>query len=425
MKCKYCNTEIPEGSRFCPGCGVKLETQQASTELPAFSSEVVEKALTILPPEEDEPSKESAAEEVIEIEEKPVTNSDVKSNGSDIQLDMTPQPSVSKKTESENPALKEVTYEEVLREHNQLPPEPVVLTPEQKPEPETSSENTERIPDFAGPTEEKAADDGEESSQISERRAAPDRKKVFSFIKNPFENKDQEPEPDSPSAAEEEEEDWDYQEDTGSGIVGKILGGAATIVAILLCVAIAYLCGWIRLPSASGTVADANQPAQIEPQPEEPALPEPTEPDSGQETFQDAFNNNNQTIPPEQKEDQTQNDQAEQNTSTGTIYIPQQSMNLRSEPNVNSVRLGAAAAGQPITIVETVDGDQGTVWGKTADGSYVCISENGYSYLIPDPTQPVQTPETPAQPVVPETDQNTEEPEQSTGFWDYLQSLFG
>ena len=38
MRCSYCNTEIPDGSRFCPVCGAKLSESAPVSAPPASSA---------------------------------------------------------------------------------------------------------------------------------------------------------------------------------------------------------------------------------------------------------------------------------------------------------------------------------------------------------------------------------------------------
>lgn len=430
MNCKYCQTPIPEGSRFCPGCGVRLQDAAAEhSAAPKTADPIILR-----------PAPKSAKPDL------PQTPSARDERSS----------SVEEHTAAESkPSYQEVTYEEVLKKHA-----PQSMADSQEP----AAAHTEPEPDFASQPVS-ASSTSSASASSGSRKAAPgrstsaDRKPGFVFKKSSEAEKEEEKqrkaeerqarkearkarkeernaryeEEEEPSSLnyeaepgylpeEDDDDDWDYENDNQGGIAGKILAGAASIVAVLLCFAIAYLCGWIRLPFAGS--ADSPSEPVADTQPIEEPAPTPEEPASGQDTFQEAFDNNNDTQPAPE-EPQTPEEPV-QTPSAGTVYISNQNMNVRSEPNVNSARLGSVAAGSSVTIVETVDGEEGTVWGKTSDGGYVCLSENGYEYMTLDPNQPVSQPSVPEQNLTEnqEPQQTPEEQQTPESFWDFLKNLF-
>ncbi|MBQ7961692.1 MAG: SH3 domain-containing protein [Clostridia bacterium] len=69
MKCHICGNEIPEGKKYCPGCGrvVRLNTQQSpavSSDTMKFDKSVTEKLRTELPPSQD---KKTTTDKTINI----------------------------------------------------------------------------------------------------------------------------------------------------------------------------------------------------------------------------------------------------------------------------------------------------------------------------------------------------------------------
>lgn len=174
-----------------------------------------------------------------------------------------------------------------------------------------------------------------------------------------------------------DEEDW--QDDGRGSVFSRVLAISATVVALLLCFSIAFLSGWIRLPFLNHSEPDqtviADNNTNTSSEPEEPAVPEP---ESGRDSFSRAFLRNNSTNPDTYHPD---NAQPEPEAAEGTEYTANQTMNLRAEPSSSSARTGSIQAGSTVRIVETVNGDDSTIWGKTSDGSYVCLSEGSTEYL--------------------------------------------
>lgn len=63
-------------------------------------------------------------------------------------------------------------------------------------------------------------------------------------------------------------------------------------------------------------------------------------------------------------------------------YILQYDMNTRVSPDYNAEVVGKLVKGVPIQVVDMVEGENGSVWGKLIHGNWICLRDDDYEYAI-------------------------------------------
>lgn len=330
--CTHCGFPLPEGSRFCPGCGLSLEELEATETI--------------------QPAREPGeAEPAVSLEE------------TDTETLLVP--------ETENTEIPDST-----RQNTDEDPE--LITPSRSGQPQETAASLEEtdsegLPDF---------DSAPVSEEIIQTPVSP--------ITDPLEDQpyhEEKPEKgirgwlhryqEIPEDLDYDEDEEDYEDDSG-GFKGGFLIGAGLCTALLLCLSLAFLNGWIRLPShveeesSSQVAAGSSQETVLEPT-------EPEEPESAAKTFKEAFKKNNTTAAAEEGDDE----KTPAGIKSGESYTPLMGMNLRASPSPDSRKTGAIPAGVPVTVLETVKGTTSGTWGKIGENKYVCLSDGGTDYLVP------------------------------------------
>lgn len=330
--CTHCGFPLPEGSRFCPGCGLSLEELETTETI--------------------QPAGEAGA----------------------------PAPEVSvRQTDTETVLVPDTENAEVPGTDgpDTGPLQDETLSPEAGPsqKPASAEEKTETasLPDFEStpPSEEKIQMPVSPITDPLEDQPFHDeqpKKGILGWLRKYRE---------IPEDLDYDEEEEEYADDSG-GFKGGFLIGAGLCTALLLCLSLAFLNGWIRLPShveeesSSQVAAGSGQETDLE-----QTVPE--EPESAAKTFKDAFKKNNTTAAADEEEDK----KTPSGMTSGESYTPLMGMNLRASPSPDARKTGAVPAGVPVTVLETVRGTTSGTWGKIGENKYVCLSDGGTDYLVP------------------------------------------
>lgn len=61
-------------------------------------------------------------------------------------------------------------------------------------------------------------------------------------------------------------------------------------------------------------------------------------------------------------------------------YILQYTMNTRVSPDYNAAIVGKLVKGVPVHVIDMVEGENGSVWGKLIHGNWICLQDNDYVY---------------------------------------------
>lgn len=330
--CTHCGFPLPEGSRFCPGCGLSLEELEATETIqPARETGEAEPVVSL---------KETDTETLLVPETDPAetetkTGTDTPTEPSEVLPSATGQP------QEASPVRDETETDTLPDFESTAPAEEVIQTP--------VSPITDPLEDQ--PYHEEQPEKG-----------------IRGWLHRYHE---------IPEDLDYDEDEEDYADDSG-GFKGGFLIGAGLCTALLLCLSLAFLNGWIRLPShveeesSSQVAAGSSQETVLEPT-------EPEEPESAAKTFKEAFKKNNTTAAAEDEE----NEKTPAGIKSGESYTPLMGMNLRASPSPDARKTGALPAGVPVTVLETVKGTTSGTWGKIGENKYVCLSDGGTDYLVP------------------------------------------
>lgn len=324
--CKDCHTPIPDGSRFCPGCGKRLATPTGPNPTDRMAAP-------------ERPAKEQSSDfRCPQTEETPINLPPAA-----LPSPVLPDPDASLDLDAASSENKSAAAD-FQAEETEVAQKPRHFFHRRKDRANMEATHPDETDQFL------------DSDAIRQENEA---------VQSEYDEND----------GYEDEEDW--QDEGRSSVFSRVLAISATVVALLLCFSIAFLSGWVRLPFLThsdqdqSVIADNNTSNESE----EPAIPEP---ESGRDSFSRAFLRNNSTNPDTYHPD---NAQPQPEEAEGTEYTANRTMNLRADPSSSSARTGSVQAGSTVRIVETVNGDDSTVWGKTSDGSYVCLREGNTEYL--------------------------------------------
>lgn len=339
--CKHCGFPIPEGSRFCPGCGIQL------------SDDDLQKA----------PRPEDAS--AFDPSENPEFWAELSADlNSDLQETQESSSNKEEKVPSSNPYW--------------LPAQTDVMKTEKTDSKQDSSDQpvSPASSEPSVPAEEEENEDAQEEEKTEEL----DQKGIRGLIHR-YKNT-----PEDLEENEDEDEEEIYYSDPG-GFRGGLLIGAGLCTALLVCLGLAFLNGWIRLPSK---IEDEKQTEIAEVTDSQTEEPEDETVEDSADSFKKAFTKNNTTVP-EEDEDDNKNS-ADQKTQEGDSWTPYGSMNVRAKPDASSRKTGTIPAGEPVQILETVTGPGGALWGKIGADKYVCLQDGDTHFLVPsDEFIPIQS----------------------------------
>lgn len=329
--CKHCGFPIPEGSRFCPGCGVRLS--------------------------DDDLQKAPRSEDVLAFD--PSQNRDI-----ELELTEVREPDLQPLDSSASEPSESKTESDASSSPYWLPTQTDVMKKEQAQAPEMP-QPPEDEPALQPAKEQDQAQEEERADELEERGI----RGMITRYKSMPEDLD-----------EDEEDDEDvYYEDAG-GFRGGFLIGAGLCTALLVCLGLAFLNGWIRLPSKiedepQSEVASNTQDQTVEQEPEEETV------EDSADSFKKAFEKNNTTVPSE--EDTDKNSQKDDKTSDEDLWVPYGSMNVRARPDASSRKTGTIPAGEPVKVLETVTGPGGAIWGRIGSNKYICLQDGDTHFLVP------------------------------------------
>lgn len=342
--CKHCGFPIPEGSRFCPGCGKRLSeddlqraprSEDASSFDPSQNLDIQVELTEVTEPLPEQEASASSPD--LSNAESPAPNSPY----------WLPTQTDVMKTERSAASQSPVRKTESEEESGSV--QPVLPSSKQNPEPE------------------------EEKEEELEERGI---RGMINRYKHMPEDLD-----------DEEDDEEEYYSDPG-GFRGGFLIGAGLCTALLVCLGLAFLNGWIRLPSKieeekQTEVADNSANNTTEPE-------EETVEDSA-DSFKKAFEKNNTTVPAEEEDE---NQKEETGVPEDESWTPYGSMNVRAKPDASSRKTGTIPAGEPVRVLETVTGPGGAIWGKIGANKYVCLQDGVTHFLVPTSEYTPDVPET-------------------------------